>query len=144
MAKAVPFFWWRISERAVMARFVVSDQLSNQTSTEYSQPTNGRKLAVVSALLAARVDLSTPRTKLVLHPAPLELLQDVRSRKTGLVLLVLSSSGCDPERSLPIGARRNELLPKRPDIIVISDVHCFRERAAVQTRAHHAVKGRPV
>jgi hypothetical protein len=47
----------------------------------------------IPAVLAARMDLSTSRTRLVLHPAPLELLQHVWSRrKTGLVALIAKTT----------------------------------------------------
>jgi hypothetical protein len=45
------------------------------------------------ALLAARMDLLPSRTKLVLHPAPLELVQHVGSwKQSGLVALIAKTT----------------------------------------------------
>jgi hypothetical protein len=58
---------------------------------ELCEPT--RRARRTPALLAARMDFSTSRTRLVLHPAPLELVQHVRSRrKTGPVALIVKTT----------------------------------------------------
>jgi hypothetical protein len=71
----------------------------------------------------------------------------VRPDATSLALITgkgQAMSWVDPRSSFSIGVRLDELSPQRPNVIVISNIHRFRERAAIQNGVHHAVKGRSI